>query len=91
MSIEWDDSFSTGVTAIDNQHRQLFDLLNQLEGNEQRGDSAAKMMEIVRSLALYAARSLFVRGRLHGAMRMRLLVQSTNWHTNDSSAWSRVR
>lgn len=54
MSIEWNDSFSTGVAAIDNQHRQLFDLLNQLEAMKQRGDSAAKMMEIVRSLASYA-------------------------------------
>ena len=29
--IEWDNAYSIGILQIDNQHRQLIDLINQLE------------------------------------------------------------
>ena len=29
-ALEWDDSFTTGVTLFDQQHRQLFDMVNDL-------------------------------------------------------------
>ncbi len=54
MSIVWSEEFATGMPKIDDQHRKLFDMLNQLESQRRSGDSAGKMMEIVKGLARYA-------------------------------------
>ena len=38
--IEWNDSFSVGVTDIDHEHKNLIELINQLYANLQQGVSA---------------------------------------------------
>ena len=42
------------MPEIDDQHRRLFDMLNQLEAQRLRKEPAGKMMEIVKGLARYA-------------------------------------
>jgi hemerythrin-like metal-binding protein len=33
MLIQWQDRFSTGIAAIDHEHRQLVDLINRIDGD----------------------------------------------------------
>jgi len=54
MGIAWKDEFSTGIPAVDDQHRRLFQMLNDLEHQLRRGEATGKMMEIVHGLAQYA-------------------------------------
>jgi hemerythrin len=53
MSLEWSESYRTGVRQIDEQHHWLFELLNDLERHLGRGDSVEKMIAVVVGLAAY--------------------------------------
>jgi hemerythrin len=55
MSIQWREEFATGVPEIDAQHRRLFDMVNDLEVRLHRGDSPAKMTDLLDGLARYAS------------------------------------
>ena len=43
--IEWSDDFSVGVADIDEEHKGLIDLINQLYANLQRGASADEVAD----------------------------------------------
>ncbi|MGX9418938.1 bacteriohemerythrin [Vibrio sp. WJH972] len=50
----WNDSFSTGVEEIDQQHKQLIFLLNQLANYISQHDSDIKLAEVLHELIDYA-------------------------------------
>ncbi len=49
----WDDNFDTGLATVDEQHRKLVWLLNQLASNVAFGANAAKLNEIFDELLDY--------------------------------------
>lgn len=52
--MEWNDSFNTGIREIDDQHRQLADMLNRLNDAMSRGEGASALGEIFDNLKTYA-------------------------------------
>jgi len=50
--VEWDDSLSVGIDAIDEQHRNLFTLINRIEATAEM--SSAQLGAIVDALLDYA-------------------------------------
>ncbi len=51
----WDDSLSVGDLVLDNQHRQLFDLVNQLHDAMSRGQARQILDKILDRLVCYTA------------------------------------
>ncbi len=52
-AIEWDDSFSTGVSLFDQQHQRLFDMVNELHDAMQQKRSKDAIGSILNGLAEY--------------------------------------
>jgi hemerythrin len=50
--IEWKDGFSVGVAAVDLEHRQLIELINEL--NDQAGEGAASEQTLAMLGEIYA-------------------------------------
>lgn len=53
--VPWNPSFDTGIPIIDEQHRQLVDLLNDLAGQYVHGADAQHALRILDALVDYAA------------------------------------
>ena len=53
--IEWKDSFSVGVSELDNDHRYLLDLINQLHDAKERKQGTAVVAEILVKLRDHVA------------------------------------
>lgn len=53
MTLEWNDSFSTGLIDIDAQHRALIRLTNQLSAALDAGEGEARVGELVLFLEQY--------------------------------------
>jgi len=51
--IEWSDEYSVGIASIDDQHKKLVALINQLNTAMAAGEAASKLAEIFRGLAEY--------------------------------------
>lgn len=51
MLIQWNDSFSTGVSEIDQQHQEMIRQLNRLAEAAQRGRGQQQIMSILKTLA----------------------------------------
>ena len=51
--MEWDASFNTGIVEIDDQHRQLVDMLNRLNGAMAHGEGASVLGNIFDELKAY--------------------------------------
>lgn len=51
--LKWSDTYRTGFRAIDNDHRQLFHLVNTLHAAVQRNDGPAVIGETFRALNDY--------------------------------------
>ena len=54
--VEWRDVFKTGFGFVDDQHKQLVQLTNELHDAMKAGKAKAVMTEIVASLKKYAVR-----------------------------------
>lgn len=52
--VEWIDALNTGVEEIDNQHRTLVAMLNDLYDASQSQDGNAKSLEIIEAMKVYA-------------------------------------
>jgi methyl-accepting chemotaxis protein len=52
--IVWDDSIATGIEHIDEQHKELINLVNRLNGAMQQGQGKAVLGEILDELGHYA-------------------------------------
>lgn len=53
LEIEWTEALATGDEAIDNQHKYLVDLINELARAIERNEVADKMKEILMMLEYY--------------------------------------
>ncbi len=53
--VEWNDSYLVNIKNIDNQHKQLFDLLNQLHDSMMMGQGQEGMGIVLNSLVSYTA------------------------------------
>ena len=51
--VEWKSSFSVGVTEIDNQHKRLIEIINQLHDTMKAGATPAALSKIVQELVDY--------------------------------------
>ncbi|MDH5397881.1 MAG: bacteriohemerythrin [Cyclobacteriaceae bacterium] len=51
--IDWNDSYSVGIRAIDNQHKGLVDLVNQLYNSMREGKERAILEDIIEKLVQY--------------------------------------
>jgi len=56
MSITWNESLSTGVAAVDNQHKELIRQLNALHGAMSRGEGREEITKILDFLGDYVVR-----------------------------------
>jgi hemerythrin len=54
-ALEWDDSFATGVKSLDDQHRKLFDMVNDLHDAMQQKRSKEAIGSILGRLIEYTA------------------------------------
>lgn len=50
---EWKDNYSVGIKEIDDQHKKLFEIVNQLYNAFQYNTQNEEMMEILENLASY--------------------------------------
>ncbi len=55
QALEWDDSFATGVRSLDDQHRKLFDMVNDLHDAMQQKRSKEAIGSILNRLIEYTA------------------------------------
>ena len=51
--MEWQDSFSVGVTKLDDDHKRLIDLINRIDEAEKSGKSVQWALEELRNYAQY--------------------------------------
>ena len=51
--VEWNDSYLVNIKTIDGQHKQLFDLLNQLHDAMMMGQGQDAMGKVLNSLVSY--------------------------------------
>ncbi|SHO49407.1 bacteriohemerythrin [Desulfopila aestuarii] len=56
--IKWRDSYETGIAEMDNQHRQLIQLINQLYGIIKEKDGFESVDAILQEMANYAEHHL---------------------------------
>jgi hemerythrin len=56
MRYEWDESMSTGVEDLDNEHRTLIQWVNRLSDAVEAGTAEAEVPKILAFLGTYAAR-----------------------------------
>ncbi len=54
LKITWDESLSTGVRAIDVQHKYLIDLINELAEAIEQGQGSGAVKKILNLLRYYA-------------------------------------
>ncbi len=55
--IEWQDSFSVGVTKLDDDHKRLIDLINRIDEAEKSGKSVQWALEELRNYTEYHFRA----------------------------------
>lgn len=53
MKVQWSDALKTGNRAIDNQHKYLIDIINDLAGAIESGQTAQSLKKIVNLLQYY--------------------------------------
>ncbi|MDQ7002417.1 MAG: hemerythrin family protein [Ghiorsea sp.] len=53
MGFQWDDKYSTGNDEIDNQHKQIFAYLDELEEHIEKGASQLWVENFMSALGLY--------------------------------------
>jgi len=51
--LNWDDSYSVKITAIDNQHKRFFALINDLYDSMKNGNSHEILQRIIKDLVDY--------------------------------------
>lgn len=51
---KWDEKYSVGIQSIDDQHKEIFRLLDQLFQGLKSGKVSESVMEIIRDLENYA-------------------------------------
>ncbi len=51
--IEWTDAFSVGIPSIDQQHRKIVELINELNAAMESGETDAVLHRIFRELVAY--------------------------------------
>ena len=61
---QWNDSYSVKVAALDNQHKKLFDLVNELHQAMKSGRGKDAMGEILRRLIDYTVHHFSVEEKL---------------------------
>ncbi len=49
--MEWQDTFSVGVTKLDDDHKRLIDLINRVDATEKAGKSVQWVLEELRNYA----------------------------------------
>jgi len=54
MTYQWEDKFSVGVQSIDNQHKELFRLINELLQAMKQGKASNITTQIIMDLEKYA-------------------------------------
>ena len=68
MAIKWDDSWNTGIPAIDQQHRKLVNLVNDLSDAMRVGKSKDVLEDVLTVLVNYT--------KTHFSSEERLMVQA---------------
>jgi hemerythrin-like metal-binding protein len=53
--IDWKPEFSVGITSIDNQHRKLVDMINQLFAAMSEGKGQTALEKVLADLAVYCS------------------------------------
>lgn len=65
--IEWTDAFSVGVPTLDDQHRQLVEIVNKFEEALQRGKGSRQVTAILNDLLGYTQEHFATEERLLAA------------------------
>ena len=53
MKLQWDQEFSVGVEEIDNQHKELFDRINNLDSAMKQGTAKEEVVRLIEFLHKY--------------------------------------
>lgn len=53
--IYWMPKYNTGIEIIDQQHRLLVDLINELQKNQENGNDRQTSLKIIKKIQMYAA------------------------------------
>ncbi len=53
--IKWSPNFVTGIDIIDQQHRMLVDLMNELSEAHEAGKDRQLLVDLIKKLGVYAA------------------------------------
>ena len=62
--IEWSDQFELGIEEVDNQHKRLIQLTNELHTAMSEGNAQEFLGELLHQLALYAVSHFATEERL---------------------------
>ncbi len=54
-TFRWTESYSVNVAALDEQHRRLFDIVNELDRALRAGEGGAALKAVLQKLTNYAA------------------------------------
>ncbi len=52
--IEWDDNYSVNVSIIDEQHKELIDIINKVIAAKQHNNNPEEVSEILYDMTIYA-------------------------------------
>ena len=52
--IEWDDKYSMGMSKIDDEHKQFFDIVNKAIAAKEHNDNPEELREVLHSITMYA-------------------------------------
>lgn len=55
MYISWDEKYSTGLEYFDNQHKHMFEMVNELHASVIKGKGKEALGDLFRGLLEYAA------------------------------------
>ena len=78
--LNWDDSYSVSIRAFDEQHRHLFDLLNQLHDAMKAGKSSIVLGPVLQELVRYAATHFESEERIMRQHRYPMLSEHRKQH-----------
>lgn len=55
VSLKWEEKFSVGVDEIDEQHKQLFNLINEVRDSIKKGQTKDFVIDCIQKLDKYAS------------------------------------
>jgi len=82
MAIKWDESWNTGISVIDQQHRKLLNLVNDLNDAMRQGKSRDVMDDVLTVLVGYTRTHFNAEERLMEQVKYKEIVEHKAQHAD---------